>query len=307
MSSPYRPENEPELLPEAASAPSTVHPGAPRLDDAQSPTADLAANPTRRAELDARDERAGDRERDRDLRDRREESRPAPSERRDPDPDRRERARDLDSRTSPQDRDRRRWEEDRDARQRSSSPTTPRTAGSHDAPATEAKLTRRLQMLTVVVGFLFFLALLIELLLMAMGTEHGTLTADGTSTGATGWAETLRVIALGGVLILAPLTMLFAGSCLGRYRALAKLAAILLFLGAAVRMGWTFLLEAAERTGVLSSGTLLGNQVLETTGPALAQGDLRLAAWGVLVGSLVATLIGLLGLIAIRPKAPRVR
>lgn len=172
------------------------------------------------------------------------------------------------------------------------------------AVAREQRPTRRLQMITVVVGFLMLLTLLFELAQMVLYPEALTSISTAGSPAPRGSAqEAMVAFALIAVLVLAPLTMLLAAASAGRYRFLAKLGAVLLFLGAAVRLCWGFLDNAAQRSGVWLDGRLLGRPVFELAGGPVPYELVANAGWIVLLTALGLTLIGLIVLAVVKPKA----
>lgn len=179
---------------------------------------------------------------------------------------------------------------------------------STDRPRPIGYGSRRLQWLTVVVGFLFFLTLLAEGTILVLRAKDSALTMPAAAPqggAAPLWiaAATTAAVLLGGG------SMLLGAACVGRYRFLAKVAGLLLFCGAGLRLAWPLLLDLFTREGTLASGKILGTPVLGTTTdgtavpgaliPATMVDDLPLFA---VAAAALLTFLGLVGLVITRPR-----
>lgn len=173
------------------------------------------------------------------------------------------------------------------------SAASPRVAGT-------TRPSRRLQWLTVLVGFLFFVLLLAESALLVLAPQSSAVSFAG---GAAGAGDQVLILALGAAaLVLGGLTLFFAAACAGRYRFLVKVAAILLFLGALVRLAWPMFIEAGYRTGAFARDQIFGRSLFLGPDALLPASLLPYVNWFAMGPALLLTLLGLLGLILIAPK-----
>ena len=179
---------------------------------------------------------------------------------------------------------------------------------STDRPRPIGYGSRRLQWLAVVVGFLFFLTLLAEGTILVLRAKDSALTMPAAA--AQGGAAPLWIaVATAAAVLLGGASMLLGGACVGRYRFLAKVAGLLLFCGAGLRLAWPLLLDLFTREGTLASGKILGTPVLGTTAygtavpgaliPATMVDDLPLFA---VAAAALLTFLGLVGLVVTRPR-----
>lgn len=179
---------------------------------------------------------------------------------------------------------------------------------STDRPRPIGYGSRRLQWLAVVIGFLFFLTLLAEGTILVLRAKDSALTMPAAA--AQGGAAPLWIAAAtGAAVLLGGGSMLLGGACVGRYRFLAKVAGLLLFCGAGLRLAWPLLLDLFTREGTLASGKILGTPVLGTTTdgtavpgaliPATMVDDLPLFA---VAAAALLTFLGLVGLVITRPR-----
>lgn len=179
---------------------------------------------------------------------------------------------------------------------------------STDRPRPIGYGSRRLQWLTVVVGFLFFLTLLAEGTILVLRAKDSALTMPAAA--AQGGAAPLWIAAAtAAAVLLGGGSMLLGAACVGRYRFLAKVAGLLLFCGAGLRLAWPLLLDLFTREGTLASGKILGTPVLGTTTdgtavpgaliPATMVDDLPLFA---VAAAALLTFLGLVGLVITRPR-----
>ncbi|MCT1775172.1 hypothetical protein [Brachybacterium sp. p3-SID957] len=162
-------------------------------------------------------------------------------------------------------------------------------------PTAYRRPSRKLQWMTVVVGFLLFVLLLVETALLVLGS---------TATAVSIWkppadadAQMMAMIGSAVALVLGGLTMLLAGACIGRYRALVKLAALLLFLGAFLRLVLPVVYYSLSSAGVYTRLTFFGARLDGQLGEILLN-----LHWYAMVPALLLTLLGLLGLVLIAPK-----
>lgn len=167
-------------------------------------------------------------------------------------------------------------------------------------PVAYRRPSRRLQWTTVAVGFLFFVSLLLEAALLVLGSM-GSATSIYLMTGG---ARDQMMVLIGAAvaLVLGGLTLFFSAACAGRYRFTVKLAAILLFLGALLRLAWPMAMEAGVRTGLFGMGEVLGVQVFGFDDPLISHSMFPYLPWFAMGPALLLTLLGLLGLILIAPK-----
>ena len=166
-------------------------------------------------------------------------------------------------------------------------------ATSRTAVATRP--SRKLQWLTVVVGFLFFVLLLVEGALLVLGST-GT-AVQVWAPPATETETTMLLIDSAAALVLGGLVMLLAGACIGRYRALVKLSALLLFLGAGLRLALPIAHYTFAYAGVYTSMTYFDAGLSGPWGEVLLN-----LHWYAMVPALLLTLLGLLGLVLFAPK-----
>ena len=179
---------------------------------------------------------------------------------------------------------------------------------STDRPRPIGYGSRRLQWLAVVVGFLFFLTLLAEGTILVLRAKDSALTMPAAAAQG-GTAPLWIAVATAAAVLLGGGSMLLGGACVGRYRFLAKVAGLLLFCGAGLRLTWPLLLDLFTREGTLASGKILDTPVLGTTTdgtavpgtliPATMVDDLPLFA---VAAAALLTFLGLVGLVVTRPR-----
>ena len=146
----------------------------------------------------------------------------------------------------------------------------------------------------LLLGALFLTALVLELVLAFLNPNEAMFAGDG-GTGGLGLIPyfVLSVLTLGFGL----LTMLTAGAAMGKRGTLARFFALLLFFGAALRVGWPFWTDTVRVFDEGTGGATSIDPVIAFTtgeGPFLVE----YVAAG-------ATLLGLLGLLAFGSRASR--
>lgn len=171
-------------------------------------------------------------------------------------------------------------------------------ATSRTAVATRP--SRKLQWLAVVVGFLFFVLLLVEGALLVLGSTGSAVTFVPAQGGSVD--PMLVLLSAAGALVLGSLTLFFAAACAGRYRFLVKVAAVLLFLGALSRLAWPLVLETGIRTGAFTTGQFRGMQLFTGPDPLIPASLAPNLHWFAMGPALLLTLLGLLGLVLFAPK-----
>ena len=162
-------------------------------------------------------------------------------------------------------------------------------------PTAYRRPSRKLQWMTVVVGFLLFVLLLLETALLVLGSEASVLRPTSMTRDES--VQLLKLGASAAALLLGGLTVMLSGACMGRYRALVKLAAFLLFLGASFRLALPCVQNTLQFSGIYVDFSILGMPLNGPIGDAIFS-----LHWYAIVPALVLTLLGLLGLILIAPK-----